>query len=79
MANESASDRPHHRNSAARRLYDFLDTLVAMRLDFGITAEGKAAALTLGPEKMEGIRKLLDQAIVSTRDIIGDLERPPPG
>ena len=79
MSNRSGSDRPHHRDSAARRLYDFLDTLVAMRLDFGTNAEGKAAALTLGPEKMEGIRKLLDQAIASTKDIIGDLERPPPG
>jgi len=49
-----------------------------MRLDFGTNAEGKVAALTLGPEKMEGIRKLLDQAIASTKDIIGDLERPPP-
>ena len=79
MANESGADRPHQRDSAARRLYDLLDTLVAMRLDFGTNAEGKAAALTLGPEKMEGIRKLLDQAIASTKDIIGELDRPPPG
>ena len=60
-------------------MYDLLDTLVAMRLDFGTNAEGKAAALALGPEKMEGIRKLLDQAIASTKDIIGELDRPPPG
>jgi hypothetical protein len=50
-----------------------------MRLDFGTNAEGKAAALTLGPEKMEGIRELLDQAIASTKDIIGALDRPAPG
>jgi hypothetical protein len=56
-----------------------LDTLVAMRLDFGMNAEGKAAALTLGSEKMEGIRELLDQAITSTKAIIGALDRPPPG
>jgi hypothetical protein len=72
-------EMPHQRDSAARRLYDLLDTLVAMRSDFGTNAEGKAAALTLGPEKIEGIRKLLDQAIASTKDIIGELDRPPPG
>ena len=64
-------------DSAARRLYDLLDTLIAMRLDFGTNAEGKAAALTLGPEKIQAIRDMLDQAIASTRVIIGTLERPP--
>ena len=64
-------------DSAARRMYDLLDTLVAMRLDFGTNAEGKAAALTLGPEKMQAIREMLDQAIASTRVIIGALARPP--
>ena len=63
-------------DSAARRLYDLLDTLLAMRLDFGTNAEGQAAALTLGPEKIQGIRDMLDQAIASTRVIIGTLERP---
>ena len=47
--------------------------------DRGTNAEGKAAALTLGPEKMDGIRELLDQAIASTNDIIGALDRPAPG
>ena len=64
--------------STAVRLYDLLDTLVAMRIDFGNNAEGKAAALTLGPEKISGIRALLDIAIASTKDIIGNLERPTP-
>jgi len=64
-------------DSTARRLYDLLDTLVAMRIDFGTNAEGKAAALTLGPAKIAGIRTLLDVAIASTKDIIGSLERPP--
>jgi hypothetical protein len=72
-------DRPRQRDSTARRMYDLLDTLFAIRLDFGTNAEGKAAALTLGPEKMEGIRELLDQAIASTKDIIGALDRPAPG
>jgi hypothetical protein len=60
----------------ARRLYDLLDTLVAIRIDFGTNADGQAAEHTLGPAKMEGIRHLLDQAIASTKDIIGALERP---
>ena len=60
-------------------MYDLLDTLVAMRLDFGANAEARAAALALGPEKMEGIRELLDRAIASTKDIIGELDRPAPG
>ena len=48
-----------------------------MRLDFGTNAEGKAAALVLGPEKIQAVRDMLDQAIASTKIIIGTLERPP--
>jgi hypothetical protein len=59
-------------------MYDLLDTLVAMRMDFGTNAEGKAAAATLGPDKIQGVRDLLDRAIASTKDIIGALHRPPP-
>jgi len=44
-------------------MYDLLDSLVVMRLDFGKNVEGKAAALARGPEK----------------DIIGELDRPAPG
>lgn len=77
MASESGSDRSRGGDSTARRMYDLLDTLIAMRLDFGTNAEGKAAARTLGPEKLEGIRAMLDQAIASTKDIIGALHRPP--
>ena len=61
----------------ARRLYDLLDTLVAMRMDFGSNTEGEAAAATLGPEKIDGIRALLDEAIAHTKDIIGAIDRPP--
>ena len=64
-------------DSAARRLYDLLDMLVMMRLDFGTNAEGKAAAFVLGPEKVQAVRDMLDQAIASTKIIIGTLERPP--
>ena len=41
-----------------------------VRGDFGHNAEGKAAALSLGPERIDGIRKMLDQAIASTKDVI---------
>jgi hypothetical protein len=64
-------------NDVAVRLYDLLDTLVAMRLDFGGNAGGKAAALALGPEKIEGIQVMLDYAIESTKEIIGKVARPP--
>jgi hypothetical protein len=64
-------------NDVAVRLYDLLDTLVAMRLDFGGNTGGKAAALALGPEKIEGIRVMLDYAIESTKEIIGKVARPP--
>jgi hypothetical protein len=60
------------------RLYALLDTLAAIRIDFGHEAEGKAAARSLGPEKIDGIRKLLDQAIASTKDMIGEMHRTPP-
>ena len=64
-------------DSAARRLYDLLDMLIMMRLDFGTNAEGKAAAFVLGAEKIQAVRDMLDQAIASTKIIIGTLERPP--
>jgi hypothetical protein len=64
------------RVSIASRLYVLLDTLVAMRMDFGTNAKGEAAATTLGTEKIEGIRLLLDDAIGATKDIIGSIDRP---
>jgi hypothetical protein len=45
-------------------------------MDFGSNAEGKAAALTLGAEKIQEIQAMLDQAIASTKDIIGTIDRP---
>ena len=62
----------------ALRLYDLLDTLVAMRLDFGTSAKGLVEETTLGPEKIAAMRLLLDRAIESTKDIIGYLTRPTP-
>jgi len=63
-------------HEVATRLYDLLDTLVAMRMDFGTNAEGQAAAASLGPEKILAIQTLLDRAITSTKDIIGTIDRP---
>jgi len=64
-------------HEVATRLYDLLDTLVAMRMDFGNSAEGQAAASSLGPEKVLGIQAMLDRAITSTKAIIGTIARPP--
>jgi hypothetical protein len=60
-------------DTVARRLYDLLDTLVAMRMDFETNVEGRAATRTLGPEKITEIQALLDRAIGSTKDIIGTI------
>ena len=81
MSTESGLRSVHSNKgaSSARRLYELLDTLVAIRMDFGDIAEGEAAALSLGSEKIQGIRALLDEAIKSTKEIIGALDRPPPG
>ena len=65
-------------SKTALRLYDLLDTLVAMRLDVGTSNKGLVAEATLGPEKIAAVRLLLDRAIDSTKDIIGDLTRPSP-
>ena len=62
----------------ALRLYDLLDTLVALRLDVGASAKGLAAETTLGPERIAAVRLLLDRAIESTKDIIGAITRPSP-
>ena len=43
----------HEKDSVPHRLYDLLDTLVAMRIDFGHNREGKAAGFALGPKKYE--------------------------
>jgi len=75
----SGSDCDGVRVSIASRLYVLLDTLVAMRMDFGTNAKDEAEATTLGTEKIEGIRILLDDAIGATKDIIGSIDRPSPG
>jgi hypothetical protein len=63
------------RGSAEGRLYDLLDTLIAVRLDI---CDGRKAhetgAFTL--HQIDGICGLLDQAILSTKSILADIGRP---
>jgi hypothetical protein len=61
--------------NTAQRLYELLDTLVAMRLDFGNAPNQAQEGEAFGPEKMAGARQMLDAAIASTKLIIGKLDR----
>jgi hypothetical protein len=63
-------------NTAAKRLYDLLDSLVALRLEFATGAEGDAALSPLGRSKVLAVRTVLDTAIHGTKEIIGAVERP---
>jgi len=62
--------------NTAQRLYELLDTLVAMRMVFGGAMNKAQDAEAFGPEKMAGARQMLDAAIASTKKIIGELDRP---
>jgi hypothetical protein len=62
--------------NTAERLYELLDTLVAMRIDFGNALNKVQDGELFGPEKMASARQMLDVAITSTKLIIGKLERP---
>ena len=57
--------------STAHRLYELLDTLVAMRMDLDARGDGMP-----GTFKIEETRAMLDAAIASTKEIIVDLVRP---
>src|SRR5258707_14677142 len=63
---------------AALRLFDLLDTLVAMRWDVGTSPKAQVAESALGSEKIAAVRLLLDHAITATKNIIGDTTRPLP-
>lgn len=56
-------------DAATRRLCDLLDTLIAIRIDVGHSANGVAASRALGPEQMREVRVLLDRAIASTKEM----------
>ena len=62
--------------NTAQRLYELLDTLVAMRIDFGNAVNAAQKGEAFSPVKMAGAREMLDAAITSTKLIIGKLDRP---
>ena len=61
--------QPNEWGVAARHLGDLLDTLIAIRMDVGHSANGIAASPALGAEQIRGVRVLLDSAIASTKEI----------
>ena len=66
----SCSPAPSNKiDTAARRLGDLLDTLIAIRMDVGHSANGIAESPILGPEQMGEVRVMLDCAIASTKEI----------
>jgi hypothetical protein len=52
---------------------ELLDTLIAIRMGVGQSANGIAASPTLGPEQMREIRVLLDCAIASAKEILDSI------
>ena len=75
-ATDTGTERVHD-DSVDRRLYQLLDTLLAMRIDFGHEVAAQAGAEPPDPQRMQDIRTLLDVAIASTKEIIGAVARPP--
>jgi hypothetical protein len=63
---------------AAMRLFDLLDTFVALRRNLGTSAADQDSGSGLGSENIAAVRVVLDQAIRATREIIGDTTRPLP-
>lgn len=76
MSSEIRPPPVRHDSASARNLYDLLDTLVAIRLDVDEGAHSAGMATGLSAEETQGVRKLLDRAIASTKNIIEDLTRP---
>ena len=61
-----------------QRLYDLLDTLVVLRIEYAEGAEGEEALAILGRAKAHAVRTCLDTAITNMKRIIGEMERPLP-
>jgi hypothetical protein len=61
--------------SASARLYELLDTLVALQMSFVTGANAQETVETMGPFRMRDVLEMLDTAIRSTKTIIGELER----
>jgi hypothetical protein len=62
-------------DAATRRVCDLLDTLIAIRIDVGHSANGSAASPSLSAEQMREVRALLDRAIATTKEIFGSIHR----
>jgi hypothetical protein len=71
----STLSKPYKRDAATRRVCDLLDTLIAIRIDVGHSANGVAASPTPGSEQIREVRALLDLAIASTKEIFGSVYR----
>jgi hypothetical protein len=65
-------------STGSARLYELLDSLVALRLEFADGAEGDEALRLLGQAKVEEVRATLDAAIRRVKRIISELERAMP-
>ena len=63
-------------SSGARRLYELLDSLIALRIEFAEGTEGDKALVDLGRGKAHAVRTIMDTAITSTKRIIGEMPRP---
>ena len=59
------------RKSNLPDLYNLLDVLVALRIEFEEHGEGREAMQVLTSAKVQELRSLLDAAIGSTKDFIG--------
>jgi hypothetical protein len=64
-------------DTAAYRLSHLLDTLIAIRMDLGHSANGIAASPSLDPAGMQEVRVLLDRAIASAKEIFESVYRSP--
>ena len=60
-------------NPDPTRLYELLDTLVELRLEFADGADGEMAVSPLGRAKVLEVCTMLDVAIVSTKRIINEV------
>jgi hypothetical protein len=74
----SISPAPSNKwDTGACRLGDLLDTLIAIRMDVGHSANGITASPALGPEQMREVRVLLDCAIALAKEIFDSIHLSP--
>jgi hypothetical protein len=64
--------------SGEERLYELLDSLISLRIDFANGADGERALAAMGRAKVLEVRTILDTAIHSTKRVIDETARPKP-